>query len=182
MYTFSKMLEANVKALGYLEESFELIKHERNWVQGYYDLYRYKLFFGIGKRYCSVGALQKDDHKKDSEALNIARWALDEAGLKSSGYRHLSIMAFNDSHSHKEVIAVWKEAIAQLRDKVERLAEKEVLELAAAAEAVERERIQRNRRANLLRKQQEEELGEIIEKGFSVLDIEVDHGGLKDYE
>ena len=83
-----------------------IIAEEKNWAQEAYAKDKDGMFTGVGSSnavcFCSIGAIRK-----------ITMEPFDAMGVLGS-YMGGSIIAFNDTHTHKEVLAAWDEAIASL--------------------------------------------------------------------
>ena len=83
-----------------------IIANEENWTQGRYAKDKDGSSIGVNCSsavcFCSIGAIYKIT-MSPSHAMEVLRKHMGD-----------SIMAFNDGHTHKEVLAAWDEAIASL--------------------------------------------------------------------
>ena len=83
-----------------------IIANEENWTQGTYAKDKDGSSIGVDCSnavcFCSIGALRK---------ITMFPVAAMEV---LSNHMEDSIIAFNDEHTHKEVLAAWDEAIASL--------------------------------------------------------------------
>lgn len=82
-----------------------IIANEKNWTQGAYAKDKDGMSTGVicsnAVCFCSIGAIRKIT--MSSDAMEVLRNHMED-----------SIIAFNDGHTHKEVLAAWDEAIASL--------------------------------------------------------------------
>ena len=100
-----------MKSYELLERGLALIEDPLNWVKG---VSKIDVPYADGMRtaYCSYGALAHIAEKEVENAapLSAALVALGEQ-VEQEGMAGQAIVAFNDKHTHAEVIAVWKAAI-----------------------------------------------------------------------
>ena len=83
-----------------------IIANEENWTQGAYAKDKDGSSIGVNYSnavcFCSIGAIRKIT-MFPFDAMKVLRNHMED-----------SIIAFNDGHTHKEVLAAWDEAIASL--------------------------------------------------------------------
>ena len=83
-----------------------IIANEENWTQGAYAKDKDGSSIGVNCSnavcFCSIGAIRKIT-MFPFDAMKVLRNHMED-----------SIIAFNDGHTHKEVLAAWDEAIASL--------------------------------------------------------------------
>ena len=83
-----------------------IIANKENWTQDAYARDKYGVSIGVNCSnavyFCSIGAIRKIT-MSPFDAMEVLRKHMED-----------SIIAFNDGHTHKEVLAAWDEAIASL--------------------------------------------------------------------
>ena len=111
----------NLEIIGYLESARQLISDPRRWTIYYSaeDKDGEPVDFNSDKAvcWCSLGALRKVVYESSSKPENIAKaeeftaygYLLDAVDLAKTGCG--SVVGFNDTHTHQEVMELWDSAI-----------------------------------------------------------------------
>lgn len=117
-----------MKASELLREARKIIEQEDHWTQGSYaQAVREPKLATIGNArpvmaddatcFCSMGALYRAAHVNNFQEIEEEVWAaravLDQAAVAADP-SSMSIIGFNDKHTHDEVLAVFDEAITNL--------------------------------------------------------------------